>query len=100
MSNLKEKIQAFIASYANSGLRDVIESKIVSYSAKMIYRSINKIVQFALKKLLELRTKYDNETDTEKKERKLVGIKLGGACLKSVGEAMILAANALLEGIE
>lgn len=100
IEKLKQKIQAFITSYANSGLRKVIESKVISCGAKMIYRSVNRITQVALKKLLEVRAKYDKETDLEKKKKKLVGIKLGSACLKEVGEALISGSNALMEGIE
>ena len=79
IEKLKQKIQAFISSYVNSGLRKIVQSKVISCGAKMIYRSVNRIAQVALKKLVEVREKYDKETELEKKNKNLVGVKLGSA---------------------
>lgn len=100
MKNLKKTIQGFINSYANSGLKDIVESAIMSCSGKIIYRTVNRIVQTMLQKLVNLKLKNETETDPKKKEKRSTGIKLGGIFLRQVGESLIASSDVLLEGLE
>lgn len=95
----KEKIKSLIEVYASSSLRAVVENKIISFTAKMLYRCLNRATESALAAFAHLREKFDKETNPQKKELKKVGLKLGSDCLKQIGQALINGSEILTENL-
>lgn len=94
--NFKERITSLIQAYQNSSLKSIVESKIISAAAKMIYRSLGKVAEKTLQGLAKLREKYEAEEDIDKKARHKVGLQLSASFLGHLGNVLIEAKKVLL----
>lgn len=100
MVNFKEKVEEIIEKYHTPAIDALIQEKVVSLGAKLLYKSGNKVLAKIMKTFASLRTKFDTETNKAKRTAKKIGLILGGKIMRGFGNALIECADIMTEGLE
>lgn len=99
MTNLKEKVEEIIEKYHTPAMDELIEEKVVSLGAKLLYKSGHKVLSKIMNAFATLRTKFDGEKNYAKKMAKKIGLILGGKIMRAFGNALVECADIMTEGL-